>query len=171
MGVSHRPVVGAGVDLVALLEIEAGGLKAERVKEDVAAPALDRAALRRLQELLPVALPAQCPGDPEDPHVEHAAPDRAQETTQHLLAPVPEEEIDRGVLGQTGHAHVVRVEVVGDRLLEALGGVGIGFDAELGHGRGGLLPDPGPGGRRLARGGEGGKSGALRRLARRRPIG
>src|SRR6266404_5432140 len=102
----HRPVVRAGVDLVALLDVEVGRLEAERVEEDVATAPLDSALLRRGEQPLPVALPPQGPGDPEDPDIHDAAPDRGQEAALDLVAVIAEEEVDRRVLGEPGHSHV-----------------------------------------------------------------
>src|SRR5712691_2218931 len=125
MGVPHRPVVGFGVGPVAELLVEAGGLEAERIEKDMAAAALHRASLGRLHQA-PAEVPtAQRLADPEDPDIQDTAPDRAEEAADDLVAPVPEEEIDRRVFAEAGDRDVVAVEMVHHDLLEAVGGVGL----------------------------------------------
>src|SRR5258706_1003067 len=109
MGVPHRPVVGLGVGPVAELLVEAGGLEAERVEKDVAATALHRASLGRLHQAPAEVPPPQRLADPENPHVQGAAPDRAEEAAHELVAPVPEEENYRRVFAKAGDRDVVAV--------------------------------------------------------------
>src|SRR5690349_23286080 len=53
--VADRPVLRPRIDLVTMLEVEAGRLEGERVEEHVPAAALDGAALRGFEQPLPVA--------------------------------------------------------------------------------------------------------------------
>src|SRR5262245_25006456 len=73
MCMADRPVLGSREQLVAQLFVEPGRLESEALEIRVAAAALDRAPLRRLQESPAVASAAQRLGYPQDSHVEHAA--------------------------------------------------------------------------------------------------
>src|SRR5579875_1843900 len=87
------------VQLAELLEaqpaIKAGRLKAERVQPNRVAAAFQRAALRRLDQSAPEALPAQRLRYPDVLDIEPAAVCRAQEPGHRGLPPIPREHSER----------------------------------------------------------------------------
>jgi len=103
-------VLEHGKELVAELPVELRRLEAERGEPRARAPALDRVALRRGQELAPAPPAPEGLGDPEDLHGEPPVPELAETAAKHLVVVVPQEHRHGVVLGEPCDANVKCVQ-------------------------------------------------------------
>src|SRR5262245_58212839 len=117
-----------GEGLVTELRIVLGGLEAEGREPRARAPALDGESLRRFQEPTAIAAPAERLGDPEDVHVEPAAPDLAEAPPEHLVVLIAQEHRHRVVLRVSRDGNVERVQAGPDVLPHLRRGVGLDAD-------------------------------------------
>src|SRR5262245_57425148 len=84
MAMPDRMVLEHGKGLVAEPRVEFRRLKTERGEPRARAPAPDRIALRRGQELASVPAASERLGDPKDLHEEPPAPELAETAAKHL---------------------------------------------------------------------------------------
>src|SRR5262245_65508275 len=136
MAMPDRMVLEHGKGLVAELRVEFRRLETERGEPRARAPAPDRIALRRGQELASVPAAPERLGDPKDLHEEPPAPELAETAAKHLVVLVPQEDRYGVIRGEPCDTNVECVQMIPDVLTQICRGMGLEADSQRVHGRG-----------------------------------